>query len=143
MPVEVLSADSAPTGLFVITFHVPGILDTHQGTEVWQNPFTELSIQNVVANLGRDAAPAATNVRVDVNKWDANAATPSWATIFTTQDNRPAIAVGTPWGSATVPDVTTLLQDDALSIDIDTPGGGATPTDYDLTVNIMVQVITV
>jgi hypothetical protein len=121
-------------------FAFPGPLTITTGTFAWRCPFPEVYIRWVQCNLGRGYAAAATDVIVDVNKYDANAATPSWATIYTTQANRPKVLAGNWLGAAAVPDVQTLLLGDVLTVDIDQTGGGATPTDQDLLVQIVMWV---
>lgn len=124
----------------VVTFAQSGTLETGTGSFMWVCEFDEAEIQYVRCALGRDSVPASTDVIVDVNKYDANAATPSWATIFTTQANRPKVLVGDTFGEPAEPDVIILARGDALTIDIDQVGGGATPTDEDLIVNVFLIV---
>lgn len=121
----------------VVEFAFPGPLATMSGSFTWRCPFPEAYIRWVQCNLGVGSAPAATDVIVDVNKYSGNIATPGTATIYTTQANRPKVLVGNQFGTATVPDVQTLVLGDALIVDIDQVGGGATPTDQDLLVQIM------
>lgn len=125
---------------YVVTFAQSGYLEESQGSFVWVCEFDEAEIQYVRCALGRGSTPAAQDVIIDVNKYDAQSATPSWDSIYTEQENRPRIEVGEWIGVDKTPDVYTLFRGDALSIDIDQAGGGATPTDYDLVVNIFMIV---
>ncbi len=122
------------------TFYQEGPL-TSTGTMsfVWMSEFLEARIIGIRAYLGKDSTPASTDVIVDVNLLAANTETP-WTTIFTTQANRPLIPVGSSYGVHGVPDVTYLSAGDRLSVDIDQIGGGATPTDSDLVVNVYMMV---
>lgn len=125
----------------VVTFAKAGLLEaTEVGDTAWICEFDQAEILGCRASLGVGSAPASSDVIVDVNKYDAGAATPSWGTIYTTQGNRPTVSVGNMIGVRTVPDTVTLVAGDALSIDIDQIGGGATPTDEDLTVNVYMLV---
>lgn len=121
----------------VVSFHFSGELHVAQGSGVWVCEFPAAEIVCCRASLGRGSAPASTPVIVDVNKGPASP-TPSFSTIYTTQANRPTVPVGDMIGSRTTPNVTSLVRGDALTVDIDQVGGGATPTDRDLTVTIVV-----
>lgn len=77
------------------------------------------------AVVGRDAPPLTTDVVVDVNKYDAGAATPDWVTIYTTQANRPKVVVDEFIGVRTVPDIVDLVEGDALCVDVDIEDGDA------------------
>lgn len=121
----------------VVEFAFPGPLEVLQGSFVWRCPFDTFLVTEVLVNLGRDSAPAVNAVIVDVDKCDNTLATPSWATLFTNQANRPRIEVGDQLGDPAVPDVTVVRRDDLLTADIDQIGGGATPTDEDLLVQIV------
>jgi len=59
-------------------------------------------------------APIGASLIVDVNKNDT--------TIFTTQENRPEIAIGEYTATSGVPDVTALAKNDKLTIDVDQIG---------------------
>lgn len=123
----------------VIEFRFPGPVEVQEGTEVWTCPWERAYIREVVVSLGRDSTPASTSVIADVDKYDSQIATPSWTTIFTNQANRPAIAVGENDNidSPATPDVRQLYRGDKLSPNIEQAGGGATPTDTDLVVQIV------
>lgn len=121
---------------FLLTMSHPGLLEAPvEGTSVWVCEFPEADIVFCRAALGIGSAPASTPVIVDVNK-GTNGATPTYDTIYTTQGNRPSVLVGQQIGDETTPDVVRLSRGESLSMDLDQVGGGATPTDSDLTVNI-------
>lgn len=61
-----------------------------------------------------NTAPTGAAIIIDVNK--------NGTTLYTTQGNRPTIAVSTNAVNATVPDVTTLAAGDYLTVDIDQIG---------------------
>lgn len=126
---------SASFFTFPVTFDFSGLVAVTQGTQTWRCPFPSAEIAWCEAYLGRGSAPVATAVKVDVNK-AAAAANPTYSTIFTTQANRPEVAVGNQVGTKMTPDVTTLSRGDLLTVDIDQAGGGATPADRDLSVTI-------
>jgi hypothetical protein len=85
---------------------------------------TARTIMEVRASLG--TAPTGAAVIVDVNK--------NGTTIFTTQANRPTVAVGTNTDTANNPDVTSLAAGDYLTIDVDQIGSASPGAD--LTVQI-------
>ena len=117
----------------VATFAFPGELDFPKvGSFVWICEYERAEILGVRATLGRDSSPSTDPVLVDVNKWDGVA----WTTMFTNQANRASIAVGEQFGVRATPDVVELTLGDAMTVDIDQVGGGATPNDFDLIVTI-------
>lgn len=136
-----------PPGLNVIPFTVtfaqagtvPAAPPSVEGEFIWVCEYDFAEILGCRASLGRSSTPDSDDVIVDVNKYDSGAATPSWTTIYTTQANRPTVAVGEFIGERTVPDVTDLVAGDALCIDIDQSGGGA-ETDADLIVTVYMLV---
>lgn len=128
-----------PMGAFPFqhSFQWAGPLDVEpvQGSAPFICEFPQAEIVHVRAALGRGSSPASTSVIVDINKAPAGAA-PSYSTVFTTQANRPVIAVGDQFGDPTTPDTILLERGDSLTLDIDQIGGGATPTDRDLVVTV-------
>ena len=85
------------------------------------------TINGVRASVG--TAPAGASIIVDINK--------NGTTIFTTQGNRPTIAIaGNTSGNVTNMDVTTVAAGDYLTVDIDQIG--STTAGADLTVQIEV-----
>jgi hypothetical protein len=118
-------AGTAATNPAVVApFTKTGTLTVTTGTARWY--FSEnVTILSVRASVG--TAPTGASVIVDVNKNDT--------TIFTTQGNRPAIAVSTNTsGAVTNMDVTTCASGDYLTVDIDQIG--STVAGADLTVQI-------
>lgn len=83
------------------------------------------TIKKVRASV--DTAPTGTSIRIDVNK--------NGTTVFTTQANRPDIAVSTNTDEANNPDVTAVAAGDYLTVDIDVIG--STVAGADLTVQII------
>lgn len=73
---------------------------------------TARTIANVVASVG--TAPTGATAIFDVNK--------NGTTIFTTQANRPTIAISDFYDGSSVPDVTSVAAGDYLTIDIDQVG---------------------
>ncbi len=76
-------------------------------------------------------APTGATLIFDINK--------NGTTIYTTQSNRPTIAVSTNSVAASVPDVTTLSQDDRLDLDADQVGSSVAGADATVIVNMRVQ----
>jgi len=75
-----------------------------------------------------DTAPTGASILVDVNK--------NGVTIFTTQANRPEIAIAGHAADSGVPDVTGLVEGDRVSVDIDQVGS-TIPGGSDLLVTII------
>jgi len=121
----------------VVTFSFSGPVSLVTGTMPWVCEFPVGRIISCRASLGRGYSPAAQSVIVDVIKWNSAAATPSWGTIYPTS-TKPRVLVGSQFGTRYVPDVNTLVAGDALTVDISQAGGGATPTDEDLVISIMI-----
>ena len=138
---------SPPPGMLTvphsITFTYAGQVNAIVGDVAWVCPFDNAKIVSVTTNLGVGYSPATQPVIVDVNRYDASAATPVWESIFEdTPANQPQIDVGEFIGNAATPSsgYEYLVEGDALSVDIDQTGGGATPTDSNLMVNILMHV---
>lgn len=141
-------ANVAGTGFpMVIEHHVKlertqiddGVLQVHIG-KIMHPIEVNATIVGCRATLGYGQAPAATDVIVDVNLYRPGA-TPIYQTIYSTQANRPRVAVGTNIGARTVPNTTSVLAGDYLLVDVDQIGGGATPTDHDLVVTIYLKAV--
>jgi len=119
----------------VVEFEWDGILEVDVGVMPWVCPFANAEIISVMAWTKFGSVPASTDVIVDVNIAQ-DTATPTKTTVFTTQGNRPTIPVSQQIGVPAVPDVVAVTQGDALYADIDQVGGGATPTDDGLIVQV-------
>lgn len=85
------------------------------------------------ARAAVNTAPTGAAVIVDVNR--AEAATPgTLVTLFTTQTNRPTIAVDTLTSPETVPDVTFFAAGDHMTVDIDQVGSTVAGSDLSVLV---------
>lgn len=133
MPVQPFSYS-----LQTVTFSFPGPLEVQSGNFVWVNPYTAATIVQVQAAAGRFTQAVADPVIFDVNYYDPD--TELWVTIFTTQAERPTVPAGELIGDLAVPDIVNLEQGMALCVDVDATGGGATPTDEDYNVMILMRV---
>jgi hypothetical protein len=111
-----------------ITFSRVGALVLVTGAMRWY-PGRAITITAVRASVG--SAPGTTAVIVDVNKVGT--------TIFTTQSNRPTIAVGTTTDLANAINVPAVGASDYLTVDIDQIGDAGAPGS-DLTVTIVYTV---
>jgi hypothetical protein len=122
---------------FAITFAFAGTLSVTTGSSVWTSPFTNATIVSAQCSLGRGSYPASTPVIADV-LISSNAATPTYSSIYSgaTPNPKPQVPVGLQIGSPASPNITSLGFGESLSVDIDQVGGGATPTDHDLTVTV-------
>ena len=99
------------SGLGLLPFQVPGALATQTGVAQVPVPATA-TIGDVTARAATQ--PTGASIKVDVNK--------NGTTIFTTQANRPTIAVSTNASGQAVPDITSLAAGDYLTVDIDQVG---------------------
>ena len=102
-----------PTGISApVDFSEAGVLGTKTGSMRWYPPY-DITLTDVTIMVG--TAPTGATLIVDVNK--------NGTTIFTTQANRPTIAISGFHDVSGTPDVTTLLKDtDYLTWDIDQIG---------------------
>jgi hypothetical protein len=129
---QVLLTGTTPSWVFVqgqMVFTVVGTLST--GTS--QAPLLRAS-QNLTIVKARatvKTAPTGASIIVDVNK--------GGTTIFTTQANRPQIAISGYSDDSGTPDVTALADGDEITIDIDQVG--STVAGADLTVALIVQLL--
>lgn len=95
----------------VATFSYSGTMAVTTGKGRFRMPVAA-TIIGVSAAV--NTAPTGASIKVDVNK--------NGTTVYTTQGNRPDIAVSTNAAAETVPDVTALAVGDYLSVDIDQIG---------------------
>lgn len=119
----------------LVRIDVPGPVVEGPVVQTWICEFDQADIIWCRAFLqGLGSAPATQDLIVDVNRYNASAST--WDTIYTTSANRPTITVGDQLGATAVPDQQHLVSGDVLSFDIDQAGGGATPTDRNLVIDL-------
>ncbi len=116
----------APNLGHTFTFTVAGTLTVATGKfRIYNDTGVTLTIRAVRASV--NTAPTGAAIRVDVNK--------NGTTIFTTQGNRPNIAVSTNTSKVTNMDVTTLADGDYLTVDVDVIG--STVAGADLLVQVL------
>jgi hypothetical protein len=108
-----------------LTFAVVGTLAV--GTDKAPTILAPCQLTIVKVKLVVKTAPTGASVIVDVNK--------NGTTIFTTQANRPSIAAGSLAGDSVSPDVTSLVEGDKVTIDVDQIG--STVAGADLTVEVV------
>jgi hypothetical protein len=94
-----------------ITYSITDALAVHNGLMRWYIEGIK-TISNVIVSVS--TAPVGSSIIFDVNK--------NGTTIFTTQANRPAIAENNYYDFSNIPDVTSLVQGDYLTIDVDQVG---------------------
>lgn len=93
------------------TFTIPGTLVT--GTGISRLYFSRsATVVNVIA--GVNTAPTGATVIFDLNK--------NGTTMFTSQGNRPTIAISGFTDTSSVPDVTSVTSGDYLTVDLDQIG---------------------
>jgi hypothetical protein len=108
------------------------------GTNVWVCEHPQATIAGVRASLGRGYTP--TNQAVIVNVKKGSGATPTFASIFAADADRPRIPVGLQVGTKVPPTaITELVEGDCLTVDIDQADTFSSPvTAQDLTVSICI-----
>lgn len=95
----------------VQVFTVPGVLSTGSGNARFYIP-GPITLSNIRASVS--SAPIGSDIIIDVNK--------NGTTVFTNQNSRPKIFVGTTTCPTATPAVTSLIAGDYLSVDIDQVG---------------------
>lgn len=108
-----------------VPFTKPGTLTA--GSGVMAVPFpAAVTITGVIMRVG--TAPTGAAIVVDVNK--------NGSTIFTTQGNRPSIAVSTlATAASAIPDIVSFAAGDYLTVDIDTIGSVVAGADLSVQVS--------
>lgn len=116
--------DSLKGGV-VAPYSYSGTLAVTTGKFRWYNDIGRtLTITAVRASVG--TAPAGLTVIVDVNK--------NGTTIYTSQGNRPTIAIAANTATANSPNVTSVAAGDYLTVDIDQIGSTTPGADLAVTV---------
>lgn len=111
-----------------VTFAFDGTLTTTTGAFRWYNDSGRaLTVSAVRASVG--TAPTGASIIVDVNE--------GGTTMYTTQGNRPTIAISGNTTDATLPDDTSLADNGYLTVDIDQIG--STVAGANLTVTIWLK----
>jgi len=110
----------------VVTMSYAGTLVAGAGALRWY-AHKALTVLNVIISVG--TAPTGASLIVDVNK--------NGTTMFSTQGNRPTVAISGFTDTSSVPDVTSIAAGDYLTIDIDQIG--STIPGSNLTVQVIVS----
>lgn len=128
-----LAAGQMPTGKVktTLSFAVTGTLVV--GTDKAPTLLAPCTLTITKVKLVVKTAPTGAAIIVDVNKNDT--------TIFTTQSNRPQIAIGATTGDSGTPDVTSLAEGDKITIDVDAVG--SSEPGKDLTIEIICEQLVV
>jgi hypothetical protein len=122
---KLIESGDTTTIITTLTFAVVGTLAV--GTDKAPTILAPCTLTIVKVKLVVKTAPTGAAIIVDVHKNDT--------TIFTTQANRPQIAISATTGDSGTPDVTALAETDKLTIDVDQVG--STVAGADLTVEIV------
>jgi len=107
----------------VFHYHIKGDLNTTSGKQAIRMPFAG-KISYVTAAL--ITAPVGASAIVDLHK--------NGTTMYTTQGNRPTIAAGSTYVTATLPDVLTWAAGDVLQIECDQKGSSTAGADLSVVV---------
>lgn len=133
-----------PPGLLVapqmLTFAQPGPVEAGTGTFIWVCDFDMADVKLVRIYLGPDATPAADPLIVDVMALRPSQGSNTWTSLFAPDAEPPTLPVGENTTNPIAPVRQHLERGDVLSLDILQAGGGATPTDTDLSVNLLLYV---
>lgn len=124
----------------ILTFVAPGHVVAHDGAFIWVCDYDLADVISVRLYLGAESTPAAQPVEVDVKALRPSQGSSSWISLFNPEASLPSIPVGDNSSAPVVPVRQHLEQGDALGVDIIQAGEGATPTDTDLSVNILLYV---
>ena len=129
-----------PPGLTVaphtVTFTQAGPVVVGDGTFTWVCDFDEARLESARAYLSFDSMPAVDDVIVDIVLCRAGEST--WTSIFSS--GLPTVPAGSSIGAAVAPTTTDLAAGDRLGVNVTQAGGGATPTDHNLSVNLLMFV---
>ena len=107
----------------VFHYHIKGDLNTTTGKQAIRMPFAG-KISYVTAAL--ITAPVGATAIVDLHK--------NGTTMYTTQANRPTIAAGSTYVTATLPDVLTWAAGDILQLEVDQKGSSTDGADLSVVV---------
>ena len=122
LPLAALETPPYVKGQFVFTVTGELVVENNATLELF--PSATLTLTEVYISV--KTAPTDANIIVDVNK--------NGTTIFTDQGKRPEIVATQTSDTSDTPDVTTLEEDDILTIDVDQIG--STLPGEDLTVSV-------
>lgn len=127
MPIDRRAGLPVDASLENLLFSKSGVLTVVAGVSrvpIHGGTFTIIGVYAMV-----NTAPTGASVLIDVNK--------NGTTIFTTQSNRPTIAVSTNGDASGTPDVTSVTTGDYLTVDVDQIG--STVAGSDLVVSVRMQ----
>lgn len=106
-----------------VAFSIGGDLETGARNHRWYPP-VDITVLDMVLSVG--TAPTGAAILFDVHK--------SGTTIFTTQGNRPTVAIGGFVDTAAVPDVTSVTTSEYLTVEVDQIGSTVAGADATLTI---------
>lgn len=118
-------------------FEFEGLVTATTGTRQWVCEYPNALIVASRGALRFGSAPASTPVEFQLVRHTFGA-TPTNTVLYTTE---PTIPVGSSVGemiAVDIPAAAEMSRGDTLTANIVTAGGGATPTDYDLTISVLV-----
>lgn len=127
----------------VVTFHFPGLQTVGSGDSQWPCPFDNAVVIQATAALGRGSVAAADDVIADVVV--GRGATPVYESVYVAELDMPTVLSGTnkaETAALATGDLASrqMVAGDVLSVDVVQASGGATPTDEDLTVSVLLYV---
>lgn len=111
-------------GNMILTLSRPGMLsEGAEGVGTFRIPVTrDCQVVRMRAMVEIGGEPTDDDLIVDINRGDADSPA---TTLFTTQAERPTVAIGGYDSGATTPDVTDLFAGDWLTLDVDQHGGAS------------------
>lgn len=120
-----------------IVFSHEGPVEAQAGVFLWTCPYATAEILGVRATLGIGSTPAVDAVVVGLRKGQGQIS-PSFEDLFSV-GNGPAIEVGHQYSDLVAPSSPEIVYEDMLAVDVLQAGGGASPTDQNLTVSILLR----
>lgn len=123
-----------------LTFIAPGPVYPRPGAHTWVCDYDLADIVGIRLWLAVDSVPAQRSIIVDVLGLRASKSDTDWTSLFAPDTALPRLDVNENTSAVFVPARQHFERGDALSVDIVQAGGGATPTDTDLTVSVLLYV---
>lgn len=121
-----------------VIFSQEGYVEAAPGVFLWTCPYATAEIIGVRATLGVGASPADTPVVVGLRKGTGQI-DPVFEDLFSI-GNGPTVEVGHQFSDLVAPSSPNIVYEDMLVVDIlQAGGGGATPTDHNLTVSVLLK----
>lgn len=130
-----------PPGRNIVAITLPfprEVLDQGEGSEVWCCDYERAQVIGARIVAQRDESPFNTDVIIDVERFNADLATPVWQSLYPTS-TKPTLELGSSIGDRYVPDLKLLTEGDLLSTNV-LQVDGDPDTDDNFVSDVLVQV---